>query len=210
MDISWLGHACVRVRAGGTFVVMDPASRETGYDMGRPTAEIVTVSHHDPAHDNIKGLRGEPLVLDGPGEYEVQGVQFLGVATGLRPRSEGEKPERNVVFVVEAEELRVAHLGALGTRLTADQKEQLGDIDILLVPVGGDPALDPVEAGRLTRELEPRVVIPILFTPGEDGAAPAEFVRAVGVQAEPAIARVTLQKRSLGEKLRLVLLEPRS
>ncbi len=210
MDISWLGHACVRVRAGGTFVVMDPTTREAGYDMGRPTAEIVTVSHRDPAHDNVKGLRGEPLVLEGPGEYEVQGVQFLGVATGLRPLSEGEKPERNVVFVVEAEELRVAHLGALGTRLTADQKDQLGDIDVLLVPVGGDPALDPAEAARLTRELEPRVVIPIMFVPGEGGAAPAEFVRAVGVDAEPVTTRVTLQKRSLGEKLRLVLLEPRS
>lgn len=210
MDISWLGHACVRVRAGGTFVVMDPTSRDTGYDMGRPTAEIVTVSHHDPAHDNVRGLRGEPLVLDGPGEYEVQGVQFLGVATGLRPRSEDEKPERNVVFVVEAEELRVAHLGALGTGLTADQKDQLGDIDVLLVPVGGEPALGPAEAGRLARELDPRVVIPILFAPGEGGAAPAEFVRAVGVEAEPVTPRVTLQKRSLGDKLRLVLLEPRS
>ncbi len=210
MDISWLGHACVRVRAGGTFVVMDPASRETGYDMGRPTADIVTISHPDPGHNNVKGLRGEPLVLDGPGEYEVKGVLFLGVATGLRPANEGERPGLNVTFVVESEDLRVAHLGALGTRLTADQKDQLGDIDVLLIPLGGDTTIDPAEAARITRELEPRVVIPILYQPGEGGVAPPEFVRAIGVEAEPPTARVTLQKRGLGEKLRLIILEPRA
>lgn len=210
MDISWLGHACVRIRAGGTFVVMDPASRETGYDMGRPTADVVTVSHADAGHNNVKGLRGEPLVLTGPGEYEVKGVQFLGVATGLRPAEDGARPGLNVAFVVESEDLRVLHLGAIGTRLTAEQKEQLGDVDVLLVPLDGEGALDPAEAARMTRELEPRVVIPILFRPGEGGIAPAEFVRAIGVEAEAPTGRVTLQKRGLGEKLRLIVLEPRA
>jgi L-ascorbate metabolism protein UlaG (beta-lactamase superfamily) len=209
MDISWLGHACLRLRAGGTFVVMDPTSKETGYDMGRPTAEVVTVSHDDPGHSNVRGLRGEPLLLDGPGEYEVQGVQVLGVATGLRPTTEGARPGRNVAFLVEAEELRVAHLGGLGTRLTAEQAEQLGSIDVLVIPVGGDRVLDAAEAARIVRELEPKVVIPVHYAV-EDGAAPAEFVRALGIEAEPAVPRLTIQKRGLGEKTRLVILEPRA
>lgn len=218
MDISWLGHACVRVRAGGTFVVMDPVSREAGFDMGRPTADIVTISNADPAHGNVKGLRAEPLVLDGPGEYEVQGVQIVGATTRLKAPAEASDsapdeaspPGRNVVFVIEAEELRVAHLGALGTRLTAEQKEQIGDVDVLIVPVGGERGLDPAEAARVCRECEPRVVIPMMYAPGEGGAAPAEFVRALGVEAEPPTSRVTIQKRGLGEKMRLVVLEPRA
>lgn len=210
MDISWLGHACLRLRAGGTFVVMDPTSRETGYDMGRPTAEVVTVSHADPAHGNVRGLRGEPLLLDGPGEYEVQGLQVLGVATGLRPASEGERPGRNVAFLVEAEELRVAHLGGLGTRLTAEQADQLGAIDVLVIPVGGGRVLDAAEAARVVRELEPKVVIPVHYTPEAGSAAPADFVRALGIEAEPAVPRLTLQKRGLGDKMRLVILEPRA
>ncbi|MCC6236267.1 MAG: MBL fold metallo-hydrolase [Dehalococcoidia bacterium] len=210
MDISWLGHACIRVRAGGVFVVMDPVSREAGFDMGRPTADIVTISNADPAHGNVKGLRAEPLVLDGPGEYEVQGVQIVGAATKLKAPDEETPAGRNVVFVVEAEELRLAHLGALGGRLTADQKEQIGDIDVLIVPVGGERSLDPTEAARVCREFEPRVVIPMMYAPGDGGAAPAEFVRALGVEAEPPTPRVTLQKRGLGEKMRLVILEPRA
>jgi L-ascorbate metabolism protein UlaG (beta-lactamase superfamily) len=209
MDISWLGHACVRVRAGGSFVVMDPTSRETGYDMGRPTADIVTISHADAAHSNVRGLRGEPLVLEGPGEYEVQGVQVLGVATALRPAEDGAKGGRNVAFVVEAEELRLLHLGGLGTRLTAEQAEQIGDVDIVLVPVGGAPVLEAAEAARVCRELEPRVVIPMLYRP-DGGGAPPDFVRALGIEAEAAVPRVTLQKRGLGDKMRLVVLEPRA
>lgn len=210
MDISWLGHACLRLRAGGTFVVMDPTSKEAGYDMGRPTAEIVTVSHDDPGHNNVKGLRGEPLLLDGPGEYEVQGVQVLGIASALRPAAEGERGGRNVVFVVEAEELRLAHLGALGARLTAEQKDQLGSIDVLVIPVGGGLVLDATEAARIVRELEPKVVIPMYYTSSPDAPAPADFVRALGIEAEAPVARVTVQKRGLGEKTRLVILEPRA
>ena len=210
MDISWLGHACVRVRAGGVFVVMDPVSREAGFDMGRPTADIVTISNADPAHGNVKGLRTEPLVLDGPGEYEVQGVQIVGAATKLKAANEETPAGRNVVFVIEAEELRLAHFGALGGRLTADQKEQIGDVDVLVVPVGDDRSLDATEAARVCRELEPRVVIPMMYAPGEGGIAPPDFVRALGVEAEPPTARVTLQKRGLGEKMRLIVLEPRA
>ena len=210
MDISWLGHSCVRVRAGGTFVVMDPTSRKSGYDMGRPTAEVVTVSHDDQAHNNVRGLRGDPLLLDGPGEYEVQGVQLLGVASGLRPGAEGERPGRNVAFVLEAEDLRLAHLGGLGTRITAEQAEQLGTIDVLVIPVGGGRVLDAVEAARVVRELEPRVVIPVHYAASDGEAAPAEFVKALGIEPEPPVARLSLQKRGLAEKTRLVLLEPRA
>ncbi|MSP22604.1 MAG: Zn-dependent hydrolase [Dehalococcoidia bacterium] len=210
MDISWLGHACVRLRAGGTFVIMDPTSKEAGYDMGRPTADVVTVSHDDPGHNNVKGLRGEPLLLDGPGEYEVQGVQVLGIASALRPAAAGEHGGRNVVFVVEAEELRVAHLGALRALLTAEQKEQLGTIDVLIIPVSSDRVLDVADAARVVRGLEPKVVIPIYYAASAEAPAPVDFVRALGIEAEPPVARITLQKRGLSEKTRLVILEPRA
>jgi L-ascorbate metabolism protein UlaG (beta-lactamase superfamily) len=216
MDISWLGHACIRLRAAGATLIMDPASRETGYDMARPNADVVTISHSDPAHGNVKGVRGEPLVLDGPGEYEVRGVHVLGAASWLSSAStagaaDEETParQRNVIFVVEAEELRVAHLGGLATRLTAEQREQVGDVDVLIVPVGGERALAAPEVTRLARELEAKVVIPVRYTPDEQGLPPADLVRAAAVEPERPGNRFTIQRRSLGETLRLVVLDPR-
>ena len=100
MDISWLGHACVRVRTRRAAVVMDPADRSAGFTMGRPSAGIVTVGRRGhPHHSHSAGVRGGPVVLDGPGEYEIAGVQVFGVP-GRLPAAEGEPPEasRNTAF----------------------------------------------------------------------------------------------------------------
>src|SRR5689334_13366418 len=71
MEITWLGHCCFRIRAKEATVVTDPCDKSTGYTIGRPTADLVTVSAHDPGHDNIGGVAGDPRVIDAPGEFEI-------------------------------------------------------------------------------------------------------------------------------------------
>ena len=213
MDISWLGHACIRIRAQQTYVIMDPCDKESGYDMGRPVADLVTVSNPDPHHSNVKGVRGEPLAVSGPGEYEVKGVQVTGVATFLSPPEDEIPTPRNTVFVVEAEELHLAHLGGIGAPLNTEQARELTGVDILIVPLGGPEGFGVNEAARTVRALEPSVVIPVLYPTkgagaGEDGPL-AQFVSGVGVEPEAAEARVTLLRRGLPETLQMLLLEPR-
>lgn len=213
MDISWLGHACIRIRAQQTYVIMDPCDKESGYDMGRPVADLVTVSNPDPHHSNVRGVRGDPLAVDGPGEYEVKGVQIIGVATYLRPPEEGVPAARNTAFVVEAEELHLVHLGSLGAPLTAEQSELLSGVDILVVPLTGSEAFDVNEAARTVRALEPKIVIPIHYpTKGKDAGKDGplqQFVSGVGVEPEQAQPRATILRRGLPETLQMVLLEPR-
>ncbi|MEZ4501886.1 MAG: MBL fold metallo-hydrolase [Dehalococcoidia bacterium] len=209
MDISWLGHACIRMRTSGAMIMMDPVDRESGYDMSRPTADIVTISCEVPSHSNERGIKGEFTVLNAPGEYEIRGVQFMGVAT-RPPHVEGEPPgDRNTIFVVEADDLRVAHLGRLGWRLASDQAEHLGEVDILLIPIGGAPGLDAAEAGRLVREIDPKVVIPMHYTPDANDLPPEDFIKAIGATPEEPTNRVSIQRRGLGENTRLVVLQPR-
>lgn len=213
MDIYWLGHACIRVRARQTAVVMDPCDKDSGYDMGRPTADLITISNPDPHHSNARGVRGDPLTFDGPGEYEVKGVQLTGVPTFLAPPVEDMPASRNTAFLLEAEELHLAHLGGIGAPLTPDQAEQLSSADILVIPIGGGGAFDVAEAARTVRSLDPMVVIPVLYpTKGKSSAEDGplqQFISAVGVEPERAESRVSIQRRSLGETLRVQLLEPR-
>ncbi len=226
MDITWLGHAAIRVRTRSAAVVMEPAARSAGVDMGRPNADIVTVSHEHPAHAHVAGVRGEPIVLARPGEYEISGMQILGVATHLAPASgsdgapdddaEAEQPDaerggRNVVYVLEAEQLRLAHLGGLGTPPTSEETEQLSGVDILVVPVGGEAALPAAAAARLTRALEPRVVIPVCYEADGSGQSPelTAYLGALGIEAEPAVPRLSLQRRGIGDATRVLLLESR-
>src|SRR5689334_264399 len=123
MDITWLGHAATRIRTRAAAVVMDPYDRSVGGTMGRPDAHIVTISHQDPMRNGVAGVAptdGVPMVLDSPGEYEIRGVLIESVRASLRT-NDGVAPEalRSVLWHFEAEDLRVAHLGGLGTQPTA-------------------------------------------------------------------------------------------
>lgn len=210
MEISWLGHACTRLRTRQAAVLLDPYERSAGLDMGRPNADIVTVSHQDSRHNYVAGVRGQPLVIEGPGEYEIQGVQIVGIATALRPATEGERPARNTSYVVEAEGLHVAHLGGIGLPPTAEQAEPLSNADVLVLPIDGAGGFGPEEAARTVRALEPAIVIPIGYQPGEAGEASLQaFLKAMGLEPEAPQPKFTIQGRAGLETQRIVLLEPR-
>lgn len=213
MDISWLGHACVRIRTRHAAVVMDPADRSAGFDMGRPTADIVTVSRHHPHHAHSGGVRGQPIVIDGPGEYEISGVQVFGVASPLPLDAEEPEPSdpasrRNTAFLLEAEGMHVAHLGS-GCHQPAAEAELLSNVDILILAISGEEHAEPAVAARTVRDLEPKIVIPIGHggTNGRESPLGA-FLEAAGLTVEDPQPRLSIQRRGLGEQQRVVLLEP--
>jgi len=81
MELTWLGHSCFRLRGKDATLITDPPAPSTGYALGRITADIVTLSHDHPGHSYVKGIGGEPRVVDGPGEYEIQQILISGVRT---------------------------------------------------------------------------------------------------------------------------------
>ena len=214
MDISWLGHACVRLRTRQAAVVMDPAAREAGFDMGRPSADIVTISRRDPRHAHAAGVRGQPIVIDGPGEYEIEGVQLFGLP-GPPPDAaedgEGDPPGRSTAYVVEADGLRLAHSGGGGAPPDAEDAALFSSLDILLIPIGGEDAA-PERAARTVRDLEPTIVIPIGYpgpqAQGEGGAALRAFLDAAGLAPGDPLPKLSVRPRQVGEERRAVLLLP--
>ncbi len=213
MDITWLGHAATRVRTRGAAVVMDPYDRTVGGTMGRPDAHIITISHQDPMRNGVAGVAptdGPPMVLVGPGEYEIRGVLVEAVRASLRP-VEGVAPEalRSVLWHFEAENLRVAHLGGLGTQPTKEQLDMLSNVDIVIIPIGLDDTLSPSDAARAIRALEPPITIPVGYDPAGDGAALKAFAEALALTPEAAVSRFTIARRNAGDQRRLILLEAR-
>lgn len=162
MEIVWLGHSCFRLRTREAAVVIDPCPKSTGYSMGRPTADIITVSHEHEGHNAVQGVAGSPRVLRGPGEYEVAGVLISGIRT-YHDGERGTQRGTNTVFVIEAESMRLCHLGDLGHVPTPEQVEAMGGVDILLVPVGGGSTLDAAAAAETASLLEPKLVIPMHY-----------------------------------------------
>jgi len=186
MEISWWGHSCFCVREGGAVVVTDPFDDSLGYKLPQVEADIVTVSHQHPHHDNTVALAGEFKIVDKPGEYEIRSVFITGIATYSKPQPSDESltPVRNVVFVLDFGDLVVCHLGDLTRVLAQEQIEALGDVDVLLVPIGGGgQTLNASQGAELVSRIEPRLVIPMHCCPvaGEDTDGPIDrFLKEMG------------------------------
>lgn len=217
-DVHYLGHACFRIRGRDGAVVMDPCDRASGYDIGRPTASVVTVSHYHADHANtnaVRPIRERLNTFDGPGEYEVGGVLITGVRT-YHDKKRGAERGRNTVFVIHIDDMAFAHLGDLGHELTSAQIEDIGDIDVLFVPVGGNESLNASEAVAVIAQLEPRIVIPMHYAgPQAILDLPLDpidrFLNEMGVKEPVFEEKLTVSSSSLppeGAAARVVLLRP--
>ena len=209
MDISWLGHSCFRIKGSHDTVITDPYSPSLGYSLGKPTARIVTVSHQHEGHSYVQGIGGEPRLVTGPGEYEISGVLVIGIAT-FHDGERGRKRGRNTVYVMEIDEVSVCHLGDLGHVLTAEQVEEIDNVDVLLLPVGGVSTIDASMATEVVRQLEPKVVIPMHYKTQALSweLEPVErFLKEIGVKEVNPQPKLSVTKSSLPASTQVFLLD---
>lgn len=209
MEIVWLGHSAFRIRCREAALVTDPCPRSSGYNMARPTADIVTVSHAHDDHSYVEGVAGTPSVVRGPGEYEIAGVLITGVPT-YHDKSRGSTLGKNTAYVIEAEEMRICHLGDLGHVPTPEQVEEMAGVDILLAPVGGGTALDAAGAAETVSLLEPKLVIPMHYatdasTATLDGLD--RFLKEMGASSVAPQPRLSVNRSNLPPETHVVVLD---
>jgi L-ascorbate metabolism protein UlaG (beta-lactamase superfamily) len=161
VEIVWVGHSCFRLRGREATIITDPFARTSGYSLGRVTADVVTVSNGHPHHNAADEIGGNPFVVDGPGEYEVRGIFITGLRTGNQ-KSRASDP-RNTAYILKVDDVTVCHLGDLTSVLTTEQIEQMKDVDVLLVPVGGHCTVGAPEAVEIISQVEPKLVIPMHY-----------------------------------------------
>ncbi len=209
MDISWLGHSCFKIKGSHATVITDPYSPSLGYSLGKPTARIVTVSHQHPGHSYVQGVGGEPRVITGPGEYEISGILIIGIAT-FHDAERGGKRGRNTIYLMEVDEVSVCHLGDLGHVLTAEQAEELGNVDILLLPVGGVSTINAPAAAEVVRRLEPKVVIPMHYKTQAlswELEPVGRFLKEIGVKEVNSRPKLSFTRTSLPATTQIFLLD---
>jgi L-ascorbate metabolism protein UlaG (beta-lactamase superfamily) len=214
MDITWYGLSCFRIREGGVTVVCDPYSKGLGLSLPKLKADLITISHDRPGHNAGDRVSTEVKVLRGPGEYEVRNVFISGLATYHRKRPEGEQ-ERNIAYFFEFGDLTVGHLGDIGEVPTQSAIEELnvGEVDVLMVPVGGGDTLDATRAQDVINMLEPRLVIPMHYAHAGLNAALADrlepvekFLKVFGLSAPEPLDILKVTKSSLPDETQVTLL----
>jgi L-ascorbate metabolism protein UlaG (beta-lactamase superfamily) len=165
MKIKWLGHASFLITSDtGVKIITDPYSVGAGIAYGKiqEAADIVTISHQHGDHNNRGAVKGNPQVVEGTGSKSVGGVEFTGIAS-YHDEAKGGQRGPNTIFCFVVDGMRICHLGDLGHPLTKEQIAQIGEVDILLVPVGGYFTIDARGATQLCEQLNPRVVIPMHY-----------------------------------------------
>lgn len=212
MELIWYGHSCFRLSERNmATVVCDPYdSKVIGYEPLKLKADIVTVSHSMPGHNYLPAVKGEPFVINGPGEYEVGGVFITGVQTnGQTKKLDNE--QRNTLYLIEYNGINVAHLGVIDRVPSQTEVEDLGDVHVALVPVGGGSGLNAAKAAEIISLLEPNIVIPMYYsTPlSIDKLEPLnKFLKEMGInQAELVPSLKLTSASSLPEETKVVVLD---
>ncbi|MEK7194977.1 MAG: MBL fold metallo-hydrolase [Patescibacteria group bacterium] len=200
MTISWFGHSCFRIEAKEGSILIDPFDKKIGLKAPKIKDDVVLVTHEHYDHNNLEGVTGEELVVNGPGEYERKGMAVQGISS-YHDNMQGSERGFNTIYRITAEDVVLCHLGDLGqARLTDEQVEHIGDVDVLFVPVGGHFTIGTKEAMEVISQIEPKVVVPMHYKiPGlaiSELDGPEKFIKEIGLSPEKVdslkIARKTL------------------
>ena len=215
VEITWLGHSCFRLRDRAATVVTDPYGKDIGLNLARVRADIVTVSHDADDHNYVKCVKGDFQVLNGPGEYEVSSVFVTGLELrGDRKAKKETAAQRNTVFLFEFDDLTICHLGDLNLVPTQAQVEEaLGEVDVLLIPVGGGETLNASQAAEVVSLLEPHVVIPMHYHVPECTLkldTVSRFLKEMGLDKVPPQESLKVSRSGLPDESQIMLLELKS
>ncbi|MCX6712703.1 MAG: MBL fold metallo-hydrolase [Candidatus Vogelbacteria bacterium] len=194
MIISRFGVAFIKVQQGDTIFAFNPVSREHDGKAVKFGADVALISLNDPRFngvDNVSFGSKEPFVIDSPGEYEIGGTFVRGFQT------EGSEGKINTAFATMIDGIRLCHLGGLANPvLSAGVIEEIGEVDILFLPIGGGKFLTSKDALKLATQLEAKIIIPVLYENGELKS----FLKEAGEENIAAIDKLSLKKKDLEGK----------
>jgi len=209
VEISWLGHSCFILKGKEKTVITDPYCPELGYSLDTPQADIVTVSHFHPGHSYVEGIADSPKQVKGPGEYEI-GNAFITGLPSYHDNEKGNARGKNTIYLVEMEGLTLCHLGDLGHPLTASMLEELGNCDILFLPVGEVSTISVDVAVEIVRQLTPHIVIPMHYKTDvltKNLERVDKFLGKMGIHDIEPRAKLSITTASLPGELQTVVFE---
>lgn len=213
MKVQWLGHACFLITsAKGTRIITDPYTPGDMFRYGPVDefADLVLVSHDHFDHNNVAGVKGKPQVVKGAGKHQAAGIDILGLAT-YHDQAQGSQRGNNTVFVFTVDGVRMCHLGDLGHSLSPAQLQEAGKVDVLFLPVGAGPTLSLAQAGEVSGQLQPKLIIPMHFQTGKVGfplASAEDFLSQHTSVRRLHDSQVEVQPGQLPKATEVVLLQP--
>lgn len=207
MQITYFGLSSFKITSKDRVAITDPFDKSSGLVPPRGAADLIFLSEKtNELYSATSGISGEPFMVDGPGEYD---VKDFAVNAGPIQTKDGRV---FTIFLMDVEGVKILDLGHIKSfDLTDDETEDLGEVDVLILPVGGHSVMDADKAAKVVNLLDPRIVIPSHYkTDGLKTEADTadKFLKLVGGKFET-LDKLTFKKKDLDpEKTRAVVLEP--
>lgn len=205
MIISYQGVQSFKVQFGDIVLSFDPVSKESKMKSASFGADIALISiNHPDMNGGEQASRGDKkaFVINGPGEYEIQGVFIKGLPS---VSNYGGEKRINTIYTVSLEGMNLCFLGALAdTNIPSEAKEAIDGVDILFLPIGGEGVLNAGEANKFAVALEPSIIIPMNF----DEKSLKLFIKEGGEENVKSQEKLTIKKKDLEGKVgEVVILE---
>lgn len=213
MEIRWCGHSYFFIKTQRensreeTKIVIDPFSEEIGIKPCEVEADVLLITHQHYDHNNKKVVKGDYFLIEGPGEYEVKEVYIKGILS-----YHNAKKEPNTIYLLESEGIKICHLGDLGqNELAPWQIDEMPDVDILMIPVGGVYTISAKDALKIVNQIEPKIVIPMHYALPKlkiklDNVE--KFLKVMGEESLKPQAKLSIKKEKLPTQTKTVLLKP--
>lgn len=213
-----MGHSSFLIKTKTAKIVTDPYDPEmVGLKFPKTEADVVTVSHGHKDHNQVKNVAGingtDPLIIDMPGEFEKMGVRIFGFQS-FHDKTQGSDRGENILYKFESEGISVLHCGDLGIIPEESFLETIGEVDILMIPVGGFYTIDGEEAFQLVKKIEPAVVIPMHYKTEKSSknsesklTAVSEFTKKFGLDNPVPLPKFVYKKEEIEQEMKVVVLE---
>lgn len=217
MNIFWYGQSffeiVTSVEKNQVRILIDPFSKDLGLKVPKLEGDILLISHNHFDHNNKEAISGNYFLIDQPGEYEVKGIFFKAIPS-FHDNSKGKERGENLIFVISAENLKICHLGDIGQKeLDEKQIEEIGKVDVLMIPVGGKYTISFKEAIKIMEQLEPKITIPMHYylpTLKVKLDPIDKFLKVLGLKSLKPEKKLTIKKENLSpEEAKIVILEPK-
>jgi L-ascorbate metabolism protein UlaG (beta-lactamase superfamily) len=206
MQIQYFGLSSFKITTKEATIITDPFHKDSGLTPPRGAADILMLAQkNSKLYSSNSGISGEHFDVTDPGDYDVKGVSISGF-----PLKQEDKYV--TVFLIESEDIRILNLTHIKDwNMKESEIEELGEIDILILPVGGNTVISASQASKIVNEIEPKIVIPSHYKMGDlilDLDSVDKFIKEMGGKKEET-DKLTVKKKDLQEEgTKVVVLEP--
>jgi L-ascorbate metabolism protein UlaG (beta-lactamase superfamily) len=216
MQIIWHGHSFFQIliprKETSVKITIDPYDEQIGLKPPSLEADILLITHNHHDHNNIKAIKGTPFLISGPGEYEIKGVFIQGIFS-FHDNAQGKERGENTIYTLESEGIKVCHLGDLGQKeLTDEQLEKIGNVDILMIPIGGVYTISAKEATKVISQIEPKIVIPMHYQIPKlkiKLESLDKFLKMMGIKSPEVSKKISISQKNLPtEGMKVIILKP--